>query len=163
MTLPPTGKLHSEVMHALAKVMDPEIPVVSIMDMGMVHTVEVASPRVIIKVLPTFVGCPATSVIEKEIIRAVRNVPSIEDVLVEFVYDPPWTTDRITENGRTQLASYGIAPPSESRDSVSLICPYCGSEQTTFANLFGPAACRMIAYCEACKNPFEALKTIRML
>ena len=96
---------------ALQEVKDPEIPTVSLVDLGMIHRLQVAGDRVTVEILPTFVGCPALEIIRRDVRERLLRVDGVADVSVKFVYHPPWTTERITEEGRKQLASFGIAPP----------------------------------------------------
>lgn len=153
----------TQIQNALEAVQDPELPAVSIVELGMVHDVRKEEGRLLIELLPTFSGCPALSLIEEEVKKAVQPYVTTEPVDVKFVYDPPWTTERITENGRKKLKEYGIAPPPPLRkegEPWHIECPYCGSTWTTMENLFGPTACRSILYCTSCKNPFEAMKPV---
>ena len=99
---------------ALADVRDPEIPPVSIVDMGMVHRVTADGPRVRVEIMPTFVGCPALDIIRRDVVNRLRAVPGVGEVEVAFVFDPPWSSDRITAEGRERLRSFGIAPPPPS-------------------------------------------------
>lgn len=146
-----------EIMMALQGVTDPEIPVVSIVDLGLVEDVRLEGERVLVDLLPTFAGCPALSIIRGEVEKALKaaGAPEAE---VRFVLSPPWTTDRITPAGREALASFGIAAPSP--EEVS--CPYCGSQKTRRESSFGPTLCRQVYYCDACKNPFERMKPITL-
>lgn len=160
--------LGPRVWDALRTVMDPEIPVVSVVDMGMIHevTVDVSTARV--TVLPTFTGCPAIDVIKKDVAAAVAAVDGIEEVIVDSTFDPPWTSDRITPEGRTALKTHGLAPPTGTGPvmitQIGLpafaVCPFCGSKETTMDNAFGPTPCRAVYYCKSCRNPFEQFKTI---
>ncbi len=152
-----------EVLELLKEVKDPEIPSVSIVDMGMIHNVTINDKVAEIDVIPTFVGCPAVEMIKRDIIVAIRQHAEIDDVQVTFVYDPPWSSDRINEEGRKNLKKFGIAPPPRDFELGSawvVACPYCESPKTVIDNLFGPTACRSILYCTSCKNPFEAIKPI---
>lgn len=144
--------LRDEVMAALAAVADPEIPAVSIVDLGMVEGVRVDDAAIRIELLPTFVGCPALDAIQ----QAVEDRLSGFDrtVEVEFGFRVPWTTERITARGRERLRASGFAPPDEAT------CPYCGSADVVLENLFGPTQCRSLRYCRACRQPFESFKTI---
>jgi len=144
---------------ALADVTDPEIPVISIVDMGMVAGVTVAPQTVIVEMTPTFVGCPALEIIRRNVIERLHGVAGIENVEVRFVFDPPWTSDRITPAGRERLKGMGIAGPMITLEEVPP-CPYCGSSDTHMENIFGPTACRAIYYCDTCRQPFEAIKTV---
>ncbi|WP_396193551.1 1,2-phenylacetyl-CoA epoxidase subunit PaaD [Fictibacillus barbaricus] len=151
------------VMDVLGHVKDPEIASVNILDLGMVHEVEVTDGTVKVSVLPTFSGCPALHIIERDIKNAVEKVEGITSVEVKFVYTPPWTTDRITTEGRERLKEFGISPPPANHvmgEPWEIDCPYCGSTYVTMENIFGPTACRSILYCKSCKNPFEAMKPV---
>jgi ring-1,2-phenylacetyl-CoA epoxidase subunit PaaD len=156
------------VWDALAGVMDPEIPAVSIIDMGMVERVDVADGRAEVVILPTFSGCPAISVIKRDVAEAVAEVDGIEQVKVETTYSPPWTTERITDEGRRKLEEFGLAPPTGSGPvliaDIGLPeiarCPFCGSTNTHNENPFGPTPCRALYYCDSCRNPFEQFKPV---
>ncbi|MGH2724103.1 MAG: 1,2-phenylacetyl-CoA epoxidase subunit PaaD [Actinomycetota bacterium] len=156
------------VRQALADVRDPEIPVCSIVDLGMVEDVRVAAEAVEVDLLPTFVGCPAKDVIGEDATAAARQVSGGRDVRVRFVLDPPWTTDRITDRGRARLREYGISPHWEQTAGPVVVplmraqgvpCPYCGSDQTALESSWGATPCRAVHYCRACRNPFEGFKT----
>lgn len=158
------------VRAALAEVMDPELPMLSVADLGIVHRVEVDESiggPIRVQVLPTFVGCPALELIRDSIARrlAVFGRP----VRVEVTFAVPWTTDRISVEGRRQLSLAGIAPPgplgvAPVGGPVSLearvACPLCGSRRTVLENAFGPTQCRTIRYCQDCRQPFEAIKPV---
>ncbi|MEH6941285.1 1,2-phenylacetyl-CoA epoxidase subunit PaaD [Bacillus sp. JJ722] len=156
----------NEVLHILRNVKDPEIDTVSIIDLGMVEAISIRQNSILIKVLPTFLGCPALDFIKSNIIRAVQDVTDCEVVEVEFLTSPPWTSDRITNEGKRGLKKFGISPPPsqlEADGSWHVDCPYCGSTYVTLENIFGPTACRSILYCKSCKNPFEAMKPVSIL
>jgi ring-1,2-phenylacetyl-CoA epoxidase subunit PaaD len=160
--------LEGAVWEILADVMDPEIPAVSVVDMGMVRDVEVSAGKARVVILPTFTGCPAVPVIKQDVARAVAGIEGISEVAVEFSFDPPWTTDRITEEGRRKLQEFGLAPPTGTGPvliaDIGLpevaVCPFCGSRNTVNENLFGPTPCRAVYYCESCRNPFEQFKAV---
>jgi len=149
----------------LADVPDPEIPVVSVVDLGMVRKVHVAEANVIVEVSPTYSGCPATEFIEDSIISKLRD-EGIESVSVKRVLSPPWTTDWITDSGRDKLRKYGIAPPVGSASKRELLgkgavhCPQCGTNQTTVISEFGSTACKASYKCDECLEPFEYFKCI---
>jgi ring-1,2-phenylacetyl-CoA epoxidase subunit PaaD len=155
------------VREALAEIPDPEIPVISLVDLGVVRDVEVEGGRVRVEFTPTFLGCPALEAMRsamEEKIRALGAEPDIEVVL-----DDSWSTDRITPEGREKLRASGFAPPAPRQaDAPTLVqltaqvfrCPYCGSTETRLDNIFGPTPCRSIRYCESCRQPFEQFKTI---
>ncbi|WP_108669937.1 1,2-phenylacetyl-CoA epoxidase subunit PaaD [Peribacillus acanthi] len=156
----------SEIELALQSVKDPEIDSVSILELGMVEEVRISDRGIIITILPTFMGCPALDIIKSNILKAVTLIGWLEEFDVKFVYDPPWTSDRVTEIGRERLKEFGIAPPPKQVSETGewhVLCPYCDSSYTTMENIFGPTACRSILYCKSCKNPFEAMKPISTL
>jgi ring-1,2-phenylacetyl-CoA epoxidase subunit PaaD len=158
--------LEKQVLAVLDQVTDPEINTVSIIDLGMVEEISAQDGVIRIKILPTFLGCPALSIIKNNIENAVKAIQEVQEVNVEFINHPPWTSDRISEKGRLGLKAFGIAPPPRLMDSDGswhVDCPYCGSTYVTMENVFGPTACRSILYCKNCKNPFEAMKPISTL
>ncbi|XBD02168.1 1,2-phenylacetyl-CoA epoxidase subunit PaaD [Pseudalkalibacillus hwajinpoensis] len=153
--------LKEKVMQALETVKDPEIPSISVVDLGMVYDVRTLDGHVEIDAMPTFSGCPALDIIKRNLTMVVEGIPGVSSATVTFIRHPIWTTDRVSEKGRRELKKFGIAPPEDHEGSEWRIpCPYCGSVYTTMENLFGPAACRSILYCKACKNPFEAMKPV---
>jgi ring-1,2-phenylacetyl-CoA epoxidase subunit PaaD len=162
-----TTGLEQEIRQALDTVKDPEIDAVSILDLGMFETMEWTETSdgyaVRVTLLPTFLGCPALEIIQKNTEAALLQVPQVQTVDVVFLFDPPWTSDRITDRGMTGLKSFGIAPPRVIDGHWEIDCPYCGSTFVSIENLFGPTACRSILYCKSCKNPFEAMKPVSTL
>ncbi|MFD2443962.1 1,2-phenylacetyl-CoA epoxidase subunit PaaD [Bacillus sp. CGMCC 1.16607] len=151
----------TEILKVLQTVKDPEITSVSIIDLGMIEKVEINQPQLRIYLLPTFLGCPALEIIKGNVINALACFNEFTEIQVEFLLHPPWTSDRISEDGRRQLLEFGIAPPPTfitETGEWTVNCPYCSSPYTTLENLFGPTACRSILYCKSCKNPFEAMK-----
>jgi ring-1,2-phenylacetyl-CoA epoxidase subunit PaaD len=163
-----TTSLEAAVKSALQSVMDPEIPVVSVLDMGMIQEIDVDGESARIVVLPTFVGCPAVGVIKEDVARAVQAVDGVERVVVETSFSPPWTSTRITPEGRRKLKEFGLAPPtghgpvliSDIGLPAVATCPFCGSTRTHNENLFGPTPCRAVFYCDDCRNPFEQFKPV---
>jgi ring-1,2-phenylacetyl-CoA epoxidase subunit PaaD len=155
------------VWEALAEVPDPEIPVVSLVDLGVVRDVEVEEGRVRVEFTPTFLGCPALEVMRDRMEEAVRALGAEPEV--EVVLDDSWSTDRITPAGREKLRESGFAPPAPrdaagptfvQLESHAFRCPYCGSTDTRLENIFGPTPCRSIRWCASCRQPFEQFKTI---
>lgn len=140
------------VRSALADVGDPEIPAISIVDLGVVERVDVSDEAIHVELLPTFVGCPALDAIRDAVEARLSEFGRPVDVA--FGFSVPWTTDRITERGRCNLAKSGFAPPGDDT------CPYCGSVNVLMDNLFGPTQCRSTRYCRSCRQPFEAFKVI---
>lgn len=152
-----------EIRAVLQTVDDPELPSVSVYDLGMVHEIKVIQHLVSVTMVPTFAGCPALDFIERDVKTAVENISWVDGCQVEFTFRHQWSTDAITETGKQQLKKHGIAPPPEHYvpgDMWTVPCPYCESEYTSMDNVFGPTACRSILYCTACKNPFEAMKPV---
>jgi ring-1,2-phenylacetyl-CoA epoxidase subunit PaaD len=155
-----------DVLEALRDVADPEIPAISVVDLGVIGGVEVGRDRVRVELLPTFVGCPALDPMRAAVCRRLEALAPDAAVEVDVVFDPPWTSDRITPEGRRRLATAGFAPPSPA-DGVTPValaapvpCPFCGSRRTVLENVFGPTACRAIRYCTDCRQPFEQFKPV---
>jgi ring-1,2-phenylacetyl-CoA epoxidase subunit PaaD len=139
-------------MAVLESVPDPEIPVLSIMDLGIVRGLAMDPPRVLIS--PTYTGCPATIAIVTSV-REALDAAGFRDVHIERVLFPPWSTDWITERGRQRLQAYGIAPPSP---SATAECPQCGSSDTIEISRFGATTCKAQWRCNSCLEPFERFK-----
>ena len=157
------------VWEALAEVPDPEIPVVSVVDLGLVQTVELDGGRLRVELLPTFVGCPALELIRESVAERLAGMAPV--VEVEMTFAVPWTSDRITPEGRRKLRETGFSPPGPApagdRPLFSTIamlptaaCPWCGSSDTTMENAFGPTLCRAIYWCNRCRQPFEQFKAV---
>lgn len=134
---------------------DPELPVVSIGDLGMIEDVRVDEGSIVVTVLPTFIGCPALDVITGSITD--RLAGEDRPVIVDVNFAVPWTTERITAAGRAALRAAGIAPPAEPQD---VRCPFCASAQVAMDSAFGPTQCRSLFYCRDCRQPFEAMKPV---
>lgn len=149
----------AEIRAALTAVKDPEIPTCSITDLGMVHAVRVTQTGIEIDLLPTFAGCPALDVIREDVEKAARDLNGSADVTVRFINAPPWTSDRVTEDGAHGLNAHGISSPLlQIGRAKRVICPYCGSDDTVEESAFGPTPCRTVRYCSGCRNPFEGFK-----
>ena len=151
----PASANASAVRSVLATVHDPEIPTVSIVDLGLVHDVRVAQDRIVVELLPTFVACPALEVIHSMVVDALAVFGRPADVT--FTFAVPWTTERLTPAGAESLRRAGIAPPAEPSD---VRCPYCESARVAMDSVFGPTLCRSLFYCRDCRQPFEAFKVI---
>jgi len=156
-----------EVWSALAGLEDPEIPVISLVDLGVVRDVRVDGHRVHVEFTPTFLGCPALETMKRAIEDKVAELGGQAEVAV--IQDDSWSTDRITAAGREKLRAAGFAPPTpRAAGATTLVqlqsnafrCPYCGSTSTRLENIFGPTPCRSIRWCESCRQPFEQFKTI---
>jgi ring-1,2-phenylacetyl-CoA epoxidase subunit PaaD len=155
------------VWRALAEIPDPEIPVISLVDLGVVKDVRIDGSRVEVDFTPTFMGCPALETMRARMEDAIRGLGAEPDVHV--VLDDSWSTDRITPEGREKLRAEGFAPPTPRGEGAPTLvqlergpfrCPWCGSTDTKLENLFGPTPCRSLRYCNACRQPFEQFKTI---
>lgn len=158
--------LAQAVEEALQEVFDPELPTVSVKDLGMVQSVSVdEGGAVTVVMMPTFVGCPALSIIERRVQDRVSRVEGVSLITVRFSLDEVWTSERISSNAKEKLKEFGIAPPpcilrERSVADWEVACPYCGSGKTRVENLFGPTACRSLFYCDDCRQPFEVMKPI---
>ncbi|HSK15294.1 MAG TPA: 1,2-phenylacetyl-CoA epoxidase subunit PaaD [Gaiellaceae bacterium] len=155
------------VWQALAEVPDPEIPTISLVDLGVVRDVAVEGERVRVEFTPTFLGCPAVEVMLDRMAEAVRELGAEPEI--DVVMDDSWSTDRITPEGRRKLRESGFAPPAPREpagptlvqlQSNAFRCPYCNSTDTRLENIFGPTPCRSIRWCASCRQPFEQFKTI---
>jgi ring-1,2-phenylacetyl-CoA epoxidase subunit PaaD len=144
-----------DVRAALAEVPDPELPVVSVAELGMVERVSVNDGRIAVDLLATFIGCPALELIETAVADRLSRFGVPIDVA--FTRRVPWTSERITAAGRERLAAAGIAPPV---DPAEVRCPWCASARVVMDSAFGPTQCRSLFYCRDCRQPFEALKPI---
>lgn len=156
-----------DVLLALESVCDPEIPTISVVDMGIITDVVVIDENnVRVAMTPTFVGCPAIDVMKNDVLQAVKGM-GVEHVQVDVNFDVPWSTNLVTEKGRAALLKHGLAPP-EQFDTLALelevlnnvACPYCGSRNTTLKSPFGPTLCRSLHYCNACLQAFEGFKPV---
>jgi ring-1,2-phenylacetyl-CoA epoxidase subunit PaaD len=157
------------VWRALAEIPDPEIPVLSLVDLGVVRDVRVEDARVHVEFTPTFLGCPALETMRDAMAARIAELGGEPEI--EVVLDDSWSTDRITPEGRAKLRESGFAPPAPraaagpqlvelERGGVGFRCPYCGSTDTKLENIFGPTPCRSLRYCTSCRQPFEQFKTI---
>lgn len=143
---------------------DPEIPTLNIVELGMIVRVREQNDLVAVDLTPTFSGCPALELIQKEIIDALARA-GMTGATVRIVYDPPWTTERISDEGRRKLKKFGLAPPATrceggTPDIEKTPCPYCNSSNTEMESMFGPTLCRSIHYCHACHQSFEHFKAV---
>ena len=164
-----TRPLEAAVWAALHDVHDPEIPTISVVDLGVVRSVAAEANCIRVELLPTFVGCPAIDVMRESVEERLR--PFADEVSVEISFAEPWTTERISAAGRVALRAAGFAPPPpRTGDDDRFLwvlpnppigeCPYCGSHNTTLENAFGPTLCRAIYHCADCRQPFEQFKEV---
>jgi len=155
-----------DIWAAFAEIPDPEIPVISLVDLGVVKSVEVENGTVRVDFTPTFMGCPALEVMQRAMETRIAELGAVPAINVRL--DDSWSTDDITAEGREKLRAAGFAPPApRPAAKLELVqlqrgfrCPYCGSLETRLENLFGPTPCRSIRYCGDCRQPFEQFKTI---
>ena len=149
------------VWAAFEEIPDPEIPVVSLVDLGVIRSVDVSNGQVHVELTPTFLGCPALEMMKRALEEKVAELGA--EAEVQVVNDDSWSTDKITAAGREKLRAAGFAPPAPrlvQLQSQVHRCPYCGSTETKLENLFGPTPCRSLRYCTSCRQPFEQFKTI---
>lgn len=157
----------ADVYDVLDHVKDPEVPVLSVVELGIVRDVEIDDTGVTVVVTPTYSGCPAMHAIEHDILAALQRA-GIGEARVRTVLTPAWTTDWIPFAAREKLLAYGIAPPGHSgvhspvqlRRREKVLCPFCGSDNTSLRTEFGSTACKALHYCAACTQPFEEFKAI---
>jgi ring-1,2-phenylacetyl-CoA epoxidase subunit PaaD len=157
------------IWDVLDQVKDPEVPVLSVVELGIVRDVRVGTRGVTVVITPTYSGCPAMQVIEHDIVSALA-AHDIEPVTLETVFSPAWTTDWMSDEAKAKLVAYGVASPGKvepdgglvtlSRRAAQVQCPHCGSMKTTLKSEFGATACKSINYCESCRQPFEQFKAI---
>ena len=154
-----------EIYRWLEEVKDPEIPVLSLVDLGVITGVHVDGEHVNIEMTPTFVGCPALDTMKQDI-SDVLKAHGVQEVVVKISFRDAWSTDKISEKGKAALQKFGLAPPPSKRLFSDLdvleraICPRCNGTNTELKNLFGPTLCRAIHYCSDCKEAFEQFKPL---
>ena len=157
-----------EVYGVLNTVMDPEVPVISVVELGIVRDVAIQNDAVTITITPTYSGCPAMREIEADIRTALLE-RGVHNVNVKLVLSPAWTTDWIGPEAREKLRAYGIAPPGRAepqglitltRARMAVPCPFCGSNDTRLQSEFGSTACKAIHVCNACRQPFDEFKAL---
>ena len=168
-TTPKAAAVRESLLDLLSSIKDPELPVINIVELGIVRDIVVDGDSVEVDVTPTYSGCPAMQVIEQDIVQALEG-DGFKTVKVRYVFSPPWTTDWLSETTKAKLREFGIAPPtgvstSEASDLVTLrrtrktiACPYCGSANTEERSEFGSTACKAIHYCNSCHQPFDYFK-----
>ena len=145
-----------------ASVLDPEVPVLTIEDLGILRSVDEDDDGITVTITPTYSGCPAMDSIRDDILTAFHGAGR-DDVRVEFVLSPAWTTDWMTDAGKRKLLDYGIVPPQRRGPvalSLSIRCPQCGSPDTRELSRFGSTACKSLWVCQACREPFDHFKAI---
>jgi len=156
-----------EIWNLLEGVFDPEVPVLTVVDLGVVRSVSIENNSIHIIITPTYSGCPAMKVIEEDILSLLKE-HGHENVTIELVLAPAWTTDWISEKGRKNLKEYGIAPPADEVDKSVLFaeppviqCPICDSKNTKMVSQFGSTACKAHYQCKDCLEPFDYFKCLK--
>jgi ring-1,2-phenylacetyl-CoA epoxidase subunit PaaD len=161
-----SGSRGADALRALDEVKDPEVPVLSVVELGIVRAVVAEDRRVAVTITPTYSGCPAMKVIEDDVREALERA-GIQDIAVKTVYSPAWSTDWIPAPAREKLRAYGIAPPPPTtaddlvpfgRTVRTVRCPFCGSPDTALESEFGATACKSLHVCRSCRQPFEHFK-----
>lgn len=155
------------VLEILDAVKDPEVPVLSVVELGIVRDVEIEGDNVTVVVTPTYSGCPAMKIIEDDVLAALAS-RGITNAHMRTIYSPAWTTDWMSDGAREKLRAYGIAPPGRATSGALVMlerraavkCPFCGSSATTLASEFGSTACKALHVCKSCNQPFEEFKAI---
>ncbi|MGB3869567.1 MAG: 1,2-phenylacetyl-CoA epoxidase subunit PaaD [Flavobacteriales bacterium] len=159
-------RTEAEIRDLLEQVKDPEIPVISIRELGVLREVKVEGDAVEVIITPTYSGCPAMDVMQEDVEKALREA-GIERFSVKQVLSPAWSTDWISKSGRKKLLDYGIAPPPHTSDIRALkggapvtACPQCGSTDTILVSQFGSTPCKALYRCNACLEPFDLFKCL---
>ena len=158
--------VEKEIWKVLENVHDPEIPVLNVVEMGIVRNVEISDDQTLVTITPTYSGCPAMDVIGVQVKKALKEA-GYPNPQVKSILHPPWTTDWMTDEARKKLLDYGIAPPAKGAGKESILgndkhvaCPHCGSENTEMISQFGSTACKSQFRCKDCLEPFEYFKCI---
>jgi ring-1,2-phenylacetyl-CoA epoxidase subunit PaaD len=171
----PNGKImetkavnETHIWEWLHQIPDPEIPVISIVDLGVVRKVELNDNEVIVYITPTYTGCPAMNIFEADILSMLKE-KGFKNPMIRTVWSPPWTTDWLSDEALEKLRVYGIAPPVKGSEDKGILfssgpktvaCPKCGSDDTKVISQFGSTACKALYSCNSCKEPFEYFKCI---
>ena len=157
-----------KIWNLLEEIPDPEIPVLSIHDLGIVRKIDEVDNEIIVTITPTYSGCPAMNVFEDDIVSTL-NKHGYDNVSIKTTYDPPWTTDWLSEEAKKKLQDYGIAPPEQKTtdknallvdDRKSVTCPQCKSVNSKMISQFGSTACKSLYQCNDCMEPFDYFKCI---
>ncbi|MBK8500361.1 MAG: phenylacetate-CoA oxygenase subunit PaaJ [Flavobacteriales bacterium] len=154
------------ILDLLENVKDPEVPVISVRELGVLRDVEMSDGKVFVTITPTYTGCPAMDTMREDIVKELHNA-GIMDVEVKQILSPSWTTDWISDAGKAKLKAYGIAPPEKTADIRALKgelpvvpCPQCGSKDTVMVSAFGSTACKALWKCNTCLEPFDQFKCL---
>lgn len=162
------NKIESHIYELIKDIPDPEIPVLTIVDLGVIRNVEDREGNIVITITPTYTGCPAMNQFEDDILKTLKD-NGVDNARIETRYDPAWTTDWMSEDAKQKLQAYGIAPPQEKtsdknyiigKEKKLVICPQCRSSNTKMISQFGSTACKALYQCNDCKEPFDYFKCI---
>lgn len=162
------NKIESHIYELIKDIPDPEIPVLTIVDLGVIRNVEDREGNIVITITPTYTGCPAMNQFEDDILQTLKD-NGVDNARIETRYDPAWTTDWMSEDAKQKLQAYGIAPPQEKtsdknyiigKEKKLVICPQCKSSNTKMISQFGSTACKALYQCNDCKEPFDYFKCI---
>lgn len=154
-----------QIWHTLNTIRDPEIPVVSLVELGVVRDVHITADTVIISLTPTFAGCPALHAMREDIVEQLRAI-GVQQIEIRTVLNPPWTSEWLSDEVRSKLKRFGLAPPPRHTGDIELAlsevvaCPQCGSHATVLDNAFGPTLCQSLHYCQACRQSFQRFKPL---
>ncbi len=157
-----TTYTENDIWQLLGEIKDPEIPVLTVHDLGIIRNVELKDNKCIVTITPTYSGCPAMNVIAVNIYNTLSK-KGIKNIRVNTVLTPAWTTDWMSDEAKAKLQKYGIAPPQGNKGGLlnketSVKCPHCGSENTELKSQFGSTACKALFHCRDCHEPFEYFK-----
>jgi ring-1,2-phenylacetyl-CoA epoxidase subunit PaaD len=156
----------SYIREQLKQVKDPEIPTISIVDLGIVTGIDIQENDVHVTLTPTFAGCPALRLMEDMVVNHLNSYDQLGKITVETSFETTWTTDLITDEGHAAIKKHGLAPPIRNCSNITMEvieatnCPYCDSDNTSMKSPFGPTLCRSLHYCNNCKQAFEGFKPI---
>jgi ring-1,2-phenylacetyl-CoA epoxidase subunit PaaD len=154
-----------QIWQMLNTIADPEIPVVSLVELGIARGVQIDGETVIVTITPTFAGCPAMHAMREEIVEKLRSI-GVERIEVRTSLNPPWTSEWLSDEVRSKLRQFGLAPPPHHGGDIELAlqeavaCPHCGSKDTVLDNAFGPTLCQSLHYCHACRQSFQRFKPL---
>lgn len=164
--MPTAAITRQQILDLLENVKDPEVPVISVGELGVLRDVEVSGEKVLVTITPTYTGCPAMDTMREDIVKELHGA-GIVDVEVKQILSPAWTTDWISDAGKAKLKAYGIAPPEKTADIRALKgelpvveCPQCGSMDTIMVSAFGSTACKALWKCKTCLEPFDQFKCL---
>lgn len=157
---------HDNIWQWLSEIPDPDIPVISITELGLVRSIEIQDEKVIVTITPSYSGCPAMQLFKENIVSVLKSKDAGE-VEIKTIYSPPWTTDWISEPAKQKMKQHGIAPPENSSENLTelfcqsikkITCPWCNSNDTKLKSQFGSTPCKALWFCNSCQQPFEYFK-----